>query len=139
MLVPIPCFGVPAYAEGAPSAAKAGAAGAFVCALPELLKCSPAGAASLCQGSGRFASVWEPVSRCDQSLLKVNPRDEEWRSAQKTRLPCRARSDREKSHFTGGNFPQRPLCPLALRGPKASGLSGEPRIQPGALWPLHCA
>lgn len=103
------------------------------CALPELPKCSPADAADLCQGSGCFASVWEPVSRRDQSLLKVNLRGEEWH------LLCKARSDREKSHVTGGNFPQCTLRPLALHGPKASGLSGDPQILPDALQHLCCA
>lgn len=44
-----------------------------------------------------------------------------------------------KESFYGGNFPQSPLRPLALHGPKASGLSGEPRVQPGAFWCLCCA
>lgn len=104
-----------------------------VCALPELPECSPAGAADLCQGSGCFASLWEPVSPCDQSLLKVNPRGEEWH------LPRRARSDRERNHVTGGNFPQRPLHLLVLHGPKVSRLSGKPWVQPDALQHLCCA
>lgn len=69
-----------------------------ICTLPELPKCYPAGAAVLCQDSGCFTLVWEPVSRCDQSLLRVNLRGEEWHFLH------RDRSNMEENHVTGEIF-----------------------------------
>lgn len=120
---------------------KAGATGAFLCpsclSFPQLVQ-------QTCVGALAALPQFGNLSRIDQSLLAVDLGDEGWRWAQWTRRPVRplrrrAGSDREKNRSGGGNFPQRPLHPLVLHGPKASGLSGEPRRQPGAPQHWRCA